>query len=117
VLEAALAAHETLVPGVSASVVDAAARTVLRAHGLADCFTHSTGHGVGFSAIDGHARPRLHPASEETIQPGMTFNIEPAVYIEGVGGVRHCDMLVMSDTGPQLLTRFHSGPDELVLKG
>ncbi len=117
--EAVFAAREAalgaLAPGVPAAHIDVAARTELRARGFGPQFTHSTGHGIGFSAIDGNAQPRLHPKSPDTIQAGMVFNIEPAVYIKKFGGIRHCDMVAVSDTGAELLTDFQCHPEELVL--
>lgn len=81
--EAALAAIR---PSVRASAVDAAARGVLTARGFGDHFTHGLGHNVGFSAISGEFPPRLHPASGDLLEVGMTFNVEPAIYIQGYGG-------------------------------
>ena len=84
-------------PWRGAEDVDRAARDVIRRHGFGDdAFPHGTGHGVGFAAIDHTARPRLHPASDDVLQPGMVFNVEPAIYIEGYGGFRHCDMVVVT---------------------
>ena len=117
VFEARAAALAAIVPGVSAAHVDEAARNVLRARGFGPQFKHSTGHGVGFSAINANALPRLHPASPDTIQEGMTFNVEPAVYFDGYGGIRHCDMVAATKTGAQLLTPFACRPEELILPG
>ena len=89
-----------------ASEVDRAARETLKAYGFEKEFKHPTGHGVGFSAISHNARPRIHPQSKEVLEPGMVFNIEPAVYIEGYGGIRHCDMVAITDTGVEVLTPF-----------
>jgi Xaa-Pro aminopeptidase/Xaa-Pro dipeptidase len=110
--EAALAAVK---PGVRAAHVDAAARDVLDEHGFGSAFKHPTGHGTGFVAIDHNARPRLHPKSEDVIQAGMVFSIEPGVYIEGYGGLRHCDMVAVTDTGAEVLTPFHSRVEELTI--
>lgn len=109
--EAALAAIQ---PGVKAAGVDRAARTVLSRYGFEKEFKHGLGHGVGFAAINHHAVPRLHPASKDVLQPGMIFNIEPAIYIDGFGGIRHCDMVLVTDTGPELLTPFQSSIESLV---
>lgn len=94
-------------PGVTGAEVDAAARDVLSARGFGPQFKHSTGHGVGFSAIDANGKPRLHPKSKDTLEAGMVFNVEPAVYFEGYGGMRHCDMVAVTDSGAELLTPFH----------
>jgi Xaa-Pro aminopeptidase len=100
------AAYETIKPGVRAADVDAAAREVIRQHGFAKEFPHSLGHGVGFAAISANAHPRIHPRSDEVLETGMTFNIEPAIYIHGYGGARHCDMVAVTNNGMELLTDF-----------
>ena len=58
----------------------------MRERGFEKEFKHPTGHGVGFVAIDHNARPRIHPVSEDVLEAGMVFNLEPGIYIEGVGG-------------------------------
>jgi Xaa-Pro aminopeptidase len=45
----------------------------------------------------------------------MTFNIEPSIYIEGYGGLRHCDVVTLRDEGPDVLTDFGSDPADLIL--
>jgi Xaa-Pro aminopeptidase len=117
VFEARAAALEAIVPGVKAARVDEAARAVLSRRGFGKEFRHSTGHGVGFSAINGNAQPRLHPASPDTLQQGMTFNVEPAVYLNGYGGIRHCDMVAVSETGARLLTPFQCDSQDWILAG
>jgi Xaa-Pro aminopeptidase len=104
--EARSAAFDTIRPGVRAAHVDQAARQVLARNGFEKEFPHSTGHGVGFAAISANARPRIHPSSDEILESGMTFNIEPAVYLDGYGGARHCDMVAVTNSGMELLTDF-----------
>ena len=104
--EARQAAFKAIATGVSAKSVDAAARSVLTDHGFGAAFKHATGHGVGFTGADGHALPRIHPQSTDTLQAGMTFNIEPAIYLEDVGGMRHCDVVASTHNGVELLTDF-----------
>jgi Xaa-Pro aminopeptidase len=115
--EAILAAREVALaaikPGVRAADVDRAARTVLSQHGFEKEFRHGLGHGVGFAAINHNAVPRLHPASKDVLESGMIFNIEPAIYIDGFGGIRHCDMVLVTDDGPELLTPFQSTIESL----
>jgi Xaa-Pro aminopeptidase/Xaa-Pro dipeptidase len=106
IAEARRAAFAQIRPGTAASAVDAAAREVLDNRGFGPNFKHSTGHGVGFAAADGNARPRIHPKSPDVLEAGMTFNIEPAIYIEGVGGMRHCDVVACTASGVELLTDF-----------
>ncbi len=100
------AAFKSIASGVSAEKVDEAARSVLTNRGFGPAYKHATGHGVGFTAADANALPRLHPASSDILETGMTFNIEPAIYIEGVGGMRHCDMVVCTRDGVEVLTDF-----------
>jgi Xaa-Pro dipeptidase len=111
------AAFAVIRPGARAAAVDKAARDVLEAHGFGPQFKHSTGHGVGFSAISAHARPRLHPKSPDTLEAGMVFNVEPAIYVNGNGGVRHCDMVAVTEAGVEFLTPFHCRADELTIDG
>jgi Xaa-Pro aminopeptidase len=108
IAEARTAALSKIAPGVEAREVDAVARNVLARHGFGDAFKHSAGHGVGFTAADPNALPRIHPASSDVLQAGMTFNIEPAIYIEGIGGMRHCDVVVCTSSGEDVLTGFQS---------
>lgn len=99
--EAAIAAVR---PGILTSDVDRAARDLLTARGLGDAFMHSTGHGLG---LDVHEAPRVgrsDPEAHELMQPGMVFTIEPGAYIEGLGGVRLEDDVLVTETGSEVLT-------------
>jgi Xaa-Pro aminopeptidase len=102
-----LAARDAVRPGARAADVDHAVRSVLEKRGFGKAFKHSTGHGVGFSAINHLARPRLHPQSPDLLETGMVFNVEPAVYLEGYGGIRHCNMVALTANGVEKLTPFH----------
>lgn len=114
VLEARAAALDAVRPGVRAQIVDAVARDVLRRRGFAGACKHAIGHGVGFAAIDHYAHPRIHPRSTELLQPGMVFNIEPAIYLDGTTGLRHCDVVSLTERGPEVLTEFQGEMDDLV---
>jgi Xaa-Pro aminopeptidase len=106
IAEARSAALAAVEPGAEAKDVDAAARNILTRYGYGDAFKHSTGHGVGFAAADPNAHPRIHPVSKDVFKEGMTFNIEPATYIEGIGGMRHCDIVACTRSGAKVLTDF-----------
>jgi Xaa-Pro aminopeptidase len=101
VLDAQQAAKAAIRPGVKAGDVDQAARGVLRQAGLARYFTHSTGHGLG---LEVHEMPRLGKGDETVLREGMILTVEPGVYIEGFGGIRIEDDVVVTARGAQDLT-------------
>jgi len=116
VLAARDAALASVRAGVRAADIDAAAREALASRGFGAQFKHSTGHGVGFAAIDAGAQPRLHPASPDVLLAGMVCNVEPAIYIDGYGGIRHCDVVAVTEAGCEVLTPFHASLADLVLQ-
>ncbi len=101
VLEAQLAAIDAVRPGVSAMRVDRAARRVLRGYQLDAAFVHSTGHGLG---LEIHEIPRIGRKDETKLAAGMAITIEPGVYIEGYGGIRIEDTVVVTEAGCEILT-------------
>ena len=101
VLEAQEAAKKAIRPGVTAGEVDAAARGVLKRRGLAKYFTHSTGHGLG---LEVHEMPRLGSGEKFVLQEGMVVTVEPGVYVEGTGGIRIEDDVVVQSSGAVDLT-------------
>jgi Xaa-Pro aminopeptidase len=111
VAEAQQAAIRAVQPAVAASVVDAAARSVLERHGLADAFGHGTGHGLG---LEVHEEPRIGRATprlpDELLGPGMVFTIEPGAYVPGIGGVRIEDDVLVTVNGCEVLTRGAEPP-------
>jgi Xaa-Pro aminopeptidase len=110
VREAQLAAVEAVKPGVSCGEVDEAARSVLRKAGLAEYFTHSTGHGVG---LEIHEAPRIAADQSQSLLPGMVVTIEPGVYIADQFGVRIEDMVAVTQKGGQVLTPASTGWTQL----
>jgi Xaa-Pro aminopeptidase len=107
VLEAHDAAIAAVRPGATSGDVDAAARTVITDAGLGGRFIHRVGHGIGLQV---HEDPSLDPGSTLVLEAGMTFTIEPGVYIPGWGGIRVEDDLVVEVAGARLLT---TAPREL----
>jgi Xaa-Pro aminopeptidase len=105
VAEAQQAAISTVRPGVRASQVDSAVRAVLGRYGLEDAFGHGTGHGVG---LEVHEDPRIgRPVAglpDVPLERGMIFTIEPGVYVEGAGGVRIEDDVLVTADGCEVLT-------------
>jgi Xaa-Pro aminopeptidase len=101
VRDAQQAAVAAIKPGVSAGEVDKAARKLLRKQGLAEYFSHSTGHGVG---LEIHEPPRLAAGQSEFLRPGMVITVEPGVYIPKKWGIRIEDMVVVTEAGCEVLT-------------
>ncbi len=102
VRDAQQAAIDSVRAGSASGQVDRAARTVLRRAGLARHFTHSTGHGVG---LEIHEPPRIARGQREPLQAGMTITIEPGAYVAGQGGVRIEDLVLVTGSGCEVLTR------------
>ena len=101
VLEAQLAAIDAVKAGVPVKKVDGAARDVLKKHALDKAFVHSTGHGLG---LEIHEIPRIAKKDKSKLQAGMAITIEPGAYIEGFGGVRIEDTVLVTETGCEILT-------------
>jgi Xaa-Pro aminopeptidase len=107
VLKAQIACCEALIPGKTGVEVDALAREILDEKGLNQYFGHGLGHGIGLAV---HDFGSLSPRSKETVAVGQVWTIEPGVYIEGWGGVRIEDDVLVTEEGPVILTHF---PKEL----
>jgi Xaa-Pro aminopeptidase len=101
VLEAQLAAISVIKAGVTTGQVDAAARNVLKRHELDRAFVHSTGHGLG---LEIHEPPRIARKDRTKLQAGMAITIEPGVYIDGLGGIRIEDTVLVTEHGCEVLT-------------
>lgn len=101
VTRAQAAGVEAAGPGVPTSEVDRACRDLIGEAGLADHFTHGTGHGVGLVI---HEDPFLGRKTEGVLAPGHVVTVEPGVYLTGVGGVRVEDTLVVTADGAETLT-------------
>jgi Xaa-Pro aminopeptidase len=101
VLRSQMIAIETVKPNMTGEDIDLIAREIITNEGYGDNFGHSLGHGVG---IEVHEGPGVGPNSKNIIKSGMIYTIEPGIYIEGWGGVRIEDMVLMTDGGNSLLS-------------
>ena len=90
-------------PALPAREIDRAARSVIEEAGYGKQFTHRTGHGIG---IDVHEAPYFSASDETELQPGMVMSVEPGIYVDGVGGFRHSDTIVVTGSGCEVLTGF-----------
>lgn len=112
VLEAQQRALENLAAGMSGAAADALARRFLHDCELGKYFGHGLGHGVG---LEVHELPTLSPRGKDLLQEGMVFSVEPGVYIEGRGGVRIEDLVVLEADGPRILTRSEKSLESSIL--
>src|SRR4029079_7210473 len=101
VLTAQQRAIDAIRPGMKANDVGAVARNHISDKGFGAEFGHGLGHGVGLQI---HEAPQFRPESTVLLQPGMVVTVEPGVYLQGWGGVRIEDMVLVTETGAELLT-------------
>jgi Xaa-Pro aminopeptidase len=107
-LEAQLRALDEIRPGTTGREADATARSVIDDAGYGERFGHGLGHGLGLLV---HEDPSLRPESEDVLEPGQVFSIEPGIYLPALAGVRIEDLVVLREDGPERLT---NAPKELV---
>jgi Xaa-Pro dipeptidase len=111
VLEANAAGRAAAQPGVPIENVDSAARKVIEKAGYGKYFTHRTGHGIG---LEPHEDPYARAGNLQLLEPGMTFTVEPGIYLAGRNGVRIEDNIVITKDGAECLSDM---PRELRLVG
>lgn len=91
--------------GMKACEVDAVARRVISDAGYGENFTHRLGHGIG---LDAHEEPYIASSNKDILKPGMSFTIEPGIYIENQFGVRIEDNIIITENGIEnLMTMNH----------
>jgi Xaa-Pro aminopeptidase len=103
VLEAHDRAIDAVQPGVALSAIDTVARELITAAGYGPCFGHGLGHGVG---LEIHEAPVVSQRGEDVAAENMVITIEPGIYVEGLGGVRIEDTVVVTPEGCRRLTRI-----------
>jgi Xaa-Pro aminopeptidase len=108
-LAAQLAACDAVRPGIACDAIDAAAREVIADAGYGEYFIHRTGHGIG---LDVHEDPYIVAGNNLPLEPGMTFSIEPGIYLPGRHGARIEDIVACTETGVE---RLNLRPRELTV--
>lgn len=113
VLGANLAAIAAVMPGVKAKDIDKAARDHIVNAGYGEYFLHRTGHGLGLSV---HEEPYITSVNELILEEGMTFTIEPGIYLAGIGGVRIEDDILVTYDGCRILTSTSKNLQDHIIK-
>ena len=101
VLKANMSAIAAAKPGLTCGRLDRVARKIIEDAGFGKSFGHSLGHGVG---VEIHEAPNVRKADKTVLKPGMLVTIEPGVYLEGNLGVRIEDLILITETGCEVLS-------------
>ncbi len=102
VLGAQLAAIAMIRENMSGEEADKIARIIIDEAGYKEAFGHALGHGIGLKP---HEAPRISPNTAELLVSGMVFTIEPGIYLDGWGGVRIEDTVVLEDSKIRVITK------------
>jgi len=97
------AAISVVKPGVPLSRIDKTARDIITEGGFGPNFTHRLGHGIG---LECHEPPDVSSLSEAVAEPGMVFSVEPGIYLPGEFGVRLEDLVMVTETGCEVLNAY-----------
>jgi len=105
-------AFGALRPGVRCCNVDRAVRAYYEEHDLMPFWKHHTGHSIGLRYHEG---PFLDSGDDTVLLPGMVLTVEPGLYVEGLGGFRHSDTVVITDAGMELITYYPRDLESLTI--
>ncbi|MFT8319704.1 MAG: Xaa-Pro peptidase family protein [Bacillus sp. (in: firmicutes)] len=105
-------AFSTIKAGVQACEVDQSARKIFQDAGYGDYAIHRVGHSIGLAV---HEAPYFKFDDDITLEEGMTFTVEPGIYVPGIGGFRHSDTILVTKNGYELLTDAPRSIDKLTL--
>lgn len=112
-VEAQQAALDFIKVGVTAKEVNEKALEIIREAGLEKYVVHRTGHGIGIGL---HEEPSLRFDNDLKLEAGMVFCIEPGIYVQGVGGFRHSDTVVLKEDDTKLITEYPRNIEDLIIR-
>jgi len=99
-------------PGVSAASVEVEVLRLAEKLEVGDRVRHHVGHAIG---LEPHEAPFLDRGEEAILEPGMVFTVEPGLYVPSLGGFRHSDTVLVTSTGPRVMTDYPSDLDSLTI--
>ncbi|HEY3247528.1 MAG TPA: Xaa-Pro peptidase family protein [bacterium] len=114
-LEMQQVALDALRPGRRCADVDRVVRKYFADRNLTPYWRHHTGHSIGLG-VPNHQAPYLDSGDPTEIQPGMVFSIEPGIYVPGLGGFRHSDTVVVTESGAEPLTSYPRDLERLTIR-
>jgi Xaa-Pro aminopeptidase len=106
-------AIEVLRPGLPVAEVELEVLRLAVELGHEAHLRHHVGHSIG---LEGHESPYLDRGDPAILEPGMVFTIEPGIYLPALGGFRHSDTVVITDTGTRVMTDYPRELRELIIK-
>lgn len=104
-------ALQSIKPGIPCSAVEQELQRYYAEHEITAYTRHHTGHNIG---LQGHEMPFLDLGDHTVLAPGMLFTVEPGLYVEGLGGFRHSDTIVVTEDGIEMLTYYPRQIDAMV---
>jgi Xaa-Pro aminopeptidase len=105
-------AIDVMGPGVPAAEVELACVSLAAELGVEGSIRHHVGHSIG---LEGHEAPFLDRGDDAVLEPGMVFTVEPGVYIKELGGFRHSDTVVITETGCRVMTPYPRELKDLII--
>lgn len=110
-LQAQEVAFQAIKPGRLCSDVDKAVRTFYEESGIMGTWRHHTGHNLG---LEIHEAPFLDVGDDRELKPGMVFSVEPGIYVPSLGGFRHSDTIVVTETGMDFITYYPRQLEDMI---
>ena len=104
---------DAIAPGRPCAEVDRAVRAEAARRNVSDALRHHAGHSLG---LEIHEPPYLDVGETALLEPGMVLSVEPGLYVPGLGGFRHSDTVLVTESGREVLSRYPRDLDALVVE-